>query len=112
MRRQVSACFVFLLIVVAGCQQRASPPKIDTHGLVEEVHHKPEVARKIIAEVVAEPHGVALVAEELSKNDIAAGSVVDELMKHPAMAAAIADRCAAAAIASQVDPEDGNKPSE
>lgn len=41
---------------------------------------------------------------------MAAGNVVDELMKHPALAAAIADRCAAAAIARQIDGK-GDKPS-
>ena len=89
-------------ILVAACQKQAPPPASDTHGLAQEVHHKPEVARKIIADVIAEPHGVTMIAEELGKNEMAAESVVDELMKTPAMAQAIADRCAAAAIAKDV----------
>lgn len=109
MRRRPSVLFV--LVFVTSCRQQ-SPPVIDTHRLVEEVHHKPEVARRIIAEVVTDSHGVALVAEELSKSEIAAGTVVDELMKQPAIADAIADRCAAAAIAGQVDNVGGANPSE
>lgn len=93
---------VGILLVVFGCQ-KAPPPATDTHGLAEEVHHKPELARKIIADVVAEQHGVAMIAEELAKNEMAAASVVDELMKQPAIADVIADRCAAAAIARQVE---------
>jgi hypothetical protein len=92
---------VVLALVVASCKQ-APTPATDTHGLAEEVHHKPELARKIIAQVVAEQHGVAMIAEELAKNDMAATAVVDELMKHPQIAAAIADRCEAARIAGQV----------
>lgn len=91
-----------ILLVTFGCKQ-APPPATDTHGLVEEVHHKPELARKIIADVVAEQHGVVMIAEELAKNEMAAASVVDELMKQPAIADVIADRCAAAAIARQVE---------
>ncbi len=93
---------VLLVALIAGCQQKPVAPPTDTHGLAEEVHHKPELARKIIADVVAEQHGVAMIAEELAKNEMAAASVVDELMKQPAIADAIADRCAAAAIARQV----------
>ena len=99
-------CMVGVLVIV-GCQ-KAPPPTTDTHGLAEEVHHKPELARKIIADVVAEQHGVTMIAEELAKNEMAAASVVDELMKTPAMAQAIADRCAAAAIAKEVG-RDGDK---
>ena len=109
MHRTVSVLPVFFLVFVASCQQRSSPPATDTHRLIEEVHHKPEVARQMIADVVAEPHGVALVAEELSKSEIAAATVVDELMKHPAIAAAIADRCAATAITRQIDTAKGAK---
>ncbi|HKR64285.1 MAG TPA: hypothetical protein VJZ00_11190 [Thermoanaerobaculia bacterium] len=94
---------VLLVALVLGCQQKQAAPPTDTHGLAEEVHHKPELARKIIADVVAEPHGVTMIAEELAKNEMAAASVVDELMKQPAIADAIADRCAAAAIARQVE---------
>ena len=97
-----------VLVIAVGCQQ-APPPATDTHGLAEEVHHKPELARKIIADVVAEQHGVAMIAEELAKNETAAASVVDELMKQPAIADAIADRCAAAAIARQVETDDARK---
>lgn len=93
-------CIVGILVIV-GCQ-KAPPPATDTHGLAEEVHHKPELARKIIADVVAEQHGVAMIAEELAKNEMAAANVVDELMKQPAIAGAIADRCAAAAITRDV----------
>ena len=89
---------------MSACRQ--PPPATDTHGLAEEIHHKPELARKIIGDVVAEQHGVAMIAEELAKNEMAAASVVDELMKQPAIADAIADRCAAAAIARQVGAED------
>ena len=108
MRRMLS---LFVLVIVAvACQQEQKPaPVTDTHGLAEEVHHKPELARKIIADVVAEQHGVAMVAEELAKNEMAATSVVDELMKQPAIADAIADRCAAAAIARQVGAGDSRK---
>lgn len=94
--------FLFCILLIVGCQ-KAPRPATDTHGLAEEVHHKPELARKIIADVVAEQHGVTVIAEELAKNEMAAASVVDELMKQPAIADAIADRCAAAAIARQVD---------
>lgn len=99
---------VGVLVIAVSCQN-APPPVTDTHGLAEEVHHKPELARKIIADVVAEQHGVAMVAEELAKNEMAATSVVDELMKQPAIADAIADRCAAAAIARQVGTDDSRK---
>lgn len=92
---------IALALVLASCKQ-APPPATDTHGLAEEVHHKPELARQIIAQVVAEQHGVAMIAEELAKNDMAATAVVDELMKHPQIAAAIADRCEAAKIAASV----------
>lgn len=77
----------------------------DTHPLAEEVHHKPELARQLIADVVAEQHGVAMIAEELAKNEIAAASVIDELMKHPPIARAIADRCDAARIAADAGGE-------
>lgn len=97
-----------VVLLLASCQ-RSTPPAADTHGLAEEVHHKPEGARRIIADVIAEPHGVALIAEELSKNEMAAGSVVDELMKNPAMAAFISDRCGAADIARQVGSADSKK---
>lgn len=99
---------ILLLLAGVACQQKPATPA-DTHMLAEEVHHKPELARKIIADVVAEQHGVAMIAEELAKNEMAAGSVVDELMKHPAIAAAIADRCAAAAIARQVETAESSK---
>ena len=102
MRRTGSMVFIVAAILLASCQKQAPPPATDTHGLAQEVHHKPEAARKIIADVIAEPHGVTMIAEELSKNEMAAGSVVDELMKTPAMAQAIADRCAAAGIAKDV----------
>lgn len=102
MHRSNLLALIVLAVLLASCQKQAPPPATDTHGLAQEVHHKPEVARKIIAGVVAEPHGVTMIAEELSKNEMAAGSVVDELMKTPAMAQAIADRCAAAAIAKDV----------
>ena len=84
-----------------ACQRQAPPPP-DTHALAEEVHHKPELARKIIRDVIAEQHGVAMIAEELSRNELAAGAVVDELMKNPTIAKEIADRCAAADISGQV----------
>lgn len=100
--------YLFCILVAFGCQ-KAPPPATDTHGLAEEVDHKPELARKLIADLVAEQHGVAMIAEELAKNEMAAASVVDELMKQPAIADAIADRCAAAAIARQV--EGGKSPS-
>lgn len=100
---------VGVLVIAVSCQKAPPPPVTDTHGLAEEVHHKPELARKIIADVVAEQHGVAMVAEELAKNEMAATSVVDELMKQPAIADAIADRCAAAAIARQVGTDDSRK---
>lgn len=93
---------VMILVLFLTSCQKAQPPATDTHGLAEEVHHKPELARQIIAQVVAEQHGVAMIAEELSKNEMAAGTVVDELMKHPQIARAIADRCEAAKIAAQV----------
>lgn len=93
---------IVLTVLLASCQKQAPPPATDTHGLAQEVHHQPEAARTILAEVIAEPHGVTLIAEELSKNELAAGSVIDELMKTPVMAQAIADRCAAAAIAKEV----------
>ena len=99
-----------VVVLLAACQKQAPPPATDTHGLAQEVHHKPEVARKIIADVIAEPHGVTMIAEELSKNEMAAASVVDELMKTPAMAQAIADRCAAAAIAKSVGAANDEKP--
>lgn len=95
-------------VIAAGCGQKTPPPATDTHGLAAEVHHKPELARKIISDVIAEPHGVVLIAEELSKHEMAAESVVDELMKHPAIAAAIADRCEAAKIAGQVGADDSS----
>lgn len=98
---------VGVLVIAVSCQ-KAPPPATDTHGLAEEVHHKPELARKIIADVVAEQHGVAMIAEELAKNEMAAASVVDELMKQPAIADVIADRCAAAAIARQVGTDDSS----
>lgn len=100
---------VVLAAAVIGCQQKPVAPPTDTHALAEEVHHKPELARKIIADVVAEQHGVAMIAEELAKNEMAAASVVDELMKQPAIADAIADRCAAAAIARQVGTDEPQK---
>ena len=109
MRRSNLLALIVLTVLLASCQEQAPPPATDTHGLAQEVHHKPEVARKIIADVIAEPHGVTMIAEELSKNELAAGSVVDELMKTPAMAQAIADRCAAAAIAKQVGTDDDDK---
>lgn len=96
------------IVLAAACQQKGSALVTDTHGLAEEVHHKPELARKIIADVVAEQHGVVMIAEELAKNEMAAASVVDELMKQPAIAAAITDRCAAAAIARQVETDDSS----
>lgn len=101
---------VFLVAMVAGaCQQKApAQPPPDTHALAEEVHHQPELARKIISDVVAEQHGVAMIAEELARNEMAAASVVDELMKHPAIAGAIADRCAAAKIQQQVETPDSS----
>ena len=92
---------IVVVLALAACKQ-APPPATDTHGLAEEVHHKPELARQIIAQVVAEQHGVSMIAEELAKNEMAAQSVVDELMKHPELAKAIADRCEAASIAAQV----------
>lgn len=91
-----------MCLLVAACKQ-SPPPSADMHDLAQEVHHKPELARQIIAKVLAEPHGVAIVAEELAKNETAAGDVVDELMKHPAIARAIADRCEAAKITAQVE---------
>ena len=108
MRRTLLPVFVLVTLIVGGCQQNAPAPAIDTHGLAEEVHHKPELARKIISDVVAEQHGVAMIAEELAKNEMAAASVVDELMKQPAIAAVIADRCAAVAIARQVRTDDSS----
>ena len=99
--KRLPLVMLLMVLFVVGCQQKAPPPT-DTHGLAEEVHHKPELARKIISDVIAEQHGVAMIAEELSKNEMAAGSVVDELMKQPAIAAAIADRCEAAKIARDV----------
>lgn len=105
---------VFLVAMVAAmvagaCQQKApAQPPPDTHALAQEVHHRPELARKIIGDVVAEQHGVAMIAEELAKNEMAATSVVDELMKHPAIADAIADRCAAAEIEKQVKTRDSS----
>lgn len=101
MRTLLPMALLIVLIAVA-CQQKSAAPTTDTHGLAEEVHHKPELARKIISDVIAEQHGVAMIAEELAKNEMAAGSVVDELMKQPAIAAAIADRCEAAKIARDV----------
>ncbi|HJQ40322.1 MAG TPA: hypothetical protein VKB93_24520 [Thermoanaerobaculia bacterium] len=95
-----------LLLAAAACKQ-APPPATDTHGLAEEIHHKPELARQIIAQVVAEQHGVVMIAEELAKNEMASSTVVDELMKHPEIAKAIADRCEAARIAASVN--DGDK---
>lgn len=50
------------------------------------------LARQIIAQVVAEQHGVTMIAEELAKNENAASAVVDELMKQPTVARTIADR--------------------
>lgn len=99
---------IFMLAMVGGaCQQKApATPQMDTHALAEEVHHRPELARKIISDVVAEQHGVAMIAEELARNEMAAASVVDELMRHPAIADAIADRCAAAKIQQQVESDD------
>ena len=98
--------FLALVVALAGCRQAPAPPPTDTHGLAEEVHHKPELARKIISDVIAEQHGVAMIAEELAKNEMAADAVVDELMKHPAIAAVIADRCEAARIQRQVGADD------
>lgn len=43
-----------------------------------------------------------LIAEELSRNELAAGTVVEELMKNPIIAKEIAGRCAAADIQRQV----------
>ena len=103
--KRVAIMLAAMLLAVA-CQQQGSAPVTDTHGLAEEVHHQPELARKIIADVVGEQHGVTMIAEELAKNEMAAASVVDELMKQPAIAAAIADRCAAAAIARQAGTDD------
>lgn len=108
MNRMRFLVLLITVLLVTNCQ-KSQPPTIDTHGLAEEVHHKPEVARKIIADVVAEPHGVALIAEELSKNEMAANNVVDELMKNPKIAAIIADRCAAADIAGRVNASDDEK---
>jgi len=105
MNRTPVLILAFVVLLLPRCQQ-SPPPNTDTHALAEEVHHKPEVARKIIADVIAEPHGVALIAEELSKNELAAGNIVDELMKNPTMAAVISDRCAAADIARQVGSSD------
>ena len=102
MIRTLLPVVLLITLIVAACQQKTAAPATDTHGLAEEVHHKPELARKIISDVIAEQHGVAMIAEELAKNEMAAGSVVDELMKQPAIAAAIADRCEAAKIARDV----------
>lgn len=95
---------ISLVVVATSCRQPPAPVT-DTHRLAEEVDHKPELARKIISDVIAEPHGVGMIAEELAKNEIAADTVVDELMKHPAIAAVIADRCEAEKIARQVNSE-------
>ena len=99
---------LMVALVAAACRQKAPPPPTDTHALAQEIHHKPELARKIISDVIAEQHGVAMIAEELAKNEMAAASVVDELMKHPAIADAIADRCAAAKIQQQVGRDDSS----
>lgn len=109
MRRSSPVAVIVVALLFPGCEKAAPPPATDTHGLAQEVHHKPEAARKIIAEVIAEPHGVTMIAEELSKDEMAAGSVIDELMKTPAMAQATADRCSAAAIAKDVGRDDDKK---
>ena len=46
MNRRMSAFLVLVLASVQSCQQRSLPAATDTHGLVEEVHHKPDIARK------------------------------------------------------------------
>ena len=109
MPRLLFPILLLMALIAAACQQKAPPPPpTDTHALAEEIHHKPELARKIISDVIAEQHGVAMIAEELAKNEMAAASVVDELMKHPAVADAIADRCAAAKIQQQVGRDDSS----
>lgn len=88
-----------------GCRNSSAPP-LDTHSLAEEVHHKPDVARLVIRQLIAEHHGVTMIAEELGKNAMAATTVVDALMQQPAIAEVIEDRCEAARIAREVNRRD------
>lgn len=92
-----------VLVTLGGC--RAEPPHevADATAVVNEIHQNPQLVRQVIDRVIAEPHGVDLIAERLAENPMAAETVVDALMKKPELAKAIRDRCASEAISSDVN---------